>query len=372
MICRNIYVENFRNIESAAVSFAPGVNVLIGENAQGKTNLLEAVYLTALGKSFRQGTDRDMIRFGQEYCFVKNTYRDKLRDMDISMRLFSDRRQKRIEQNGVKLARTSEMVGGFKVVLFCPEHLSLIKEGPAMRRNFLDVAISQIRPLYMKALQRYQTILKERNALLKSASEGQRPDDFAALLKLFSKQLADEAAVIMVYRVNYLKDLRRYVGDCFREMTGGREQPELTYVTCCHLIEEACYDEANCFASLYDLYLKNNEREIAAGTTLWGAHKDDLEITLDGNSARIFASQGQQRSLSLALKLAEGEIIKRESYGDYPVFLFDDVLSELDGGRREYLLSHIQNKQVIMTTCEGGGINADCMIKVQNGIYTPM
>ena len=165
MFCRNIYVENFRNIESANVDFCQGTNVLIGENAQGKTNLLEAIYMTALGKSFRQGVDKDTIRFGEEFCYIKNSYTDDTRDMEISMRIFSDRRAKRVEQNKVRVSRTSEMVGSFKVVLFCPEHLSIIKDGPALRRNFLDVAISQIRPLYMKSLQRYATILKERNAL---------------------------------------------------------------------------------------------------------------------------------------------------------------------------------------------------------------
>ncbi len=372
MICRNIYVENFRNIKSASVDFSEGVNVLLGENAQGKTNLLEAIYLTALGKSFRQGSDKDLIKFDEEYCFVRNSYRDSLRDIEISIRLFGDRRQKRIEQNGVRLSRTTEMVGGFKVVLFCPEHLSLIKEGPALRRNFLDVAISQLRPLYMKSLQRYQTILKERNALLRNASEGERTDNFEELLHLFSEQLAKEAACITVYRVEYLKELRKYVSDCFFGMTGGREKPEFSYVSSSHLPERECDVNNTVYACFMDLYDRRGDREIAAGTTLWGIHKDDIEISLDGNSARIFASQGQQRSLSLAMKLSEGEIIKKQCGGDYPVFLFDDVLSELDGKRREYLLSRMQKKQVIMTTCESNGITADCVIGVKNGIYTPM
>ena len=158
MFCRNIYIENFRNISLADVDFCKGTNVLIGENAQGKTNLLEAIYMTALGKSFRQGTDKDVIKFDEEYCFIKNSYTDSIRDMEISMRIFSDRRAKRVEQNKVKIARTSEMVGSFKVVLFCPEHLSIIKEGPALRRSFLDVAISQIRPLYIKSLQSPQIV----------------------------------------------------------------------------------------------------------------------------------------------------------------------------------------------------------------------
>lgn len=366
MFCRNIYVENFRNIESANVEFCRGTNVLIGENAQGKTNLLEAIYMTALGKSFRQGVDKDTIRFGEEFCFIKNGYTDDTRDMEISMRIFSDRRSKRIEQNGIKIPKTSDMVGSFKVVLFCPEHLSIIKEGPALRRSFLDVAISQIRPLYIRSLQRYATILKERNALIKDAEENRSV--FNSTIDLFSEQLAQEAAIITGYRVRYIEKLRRYVGDCFSDMTGERETPGLEYISSCKLSEEECFDAERCREAYRSLFMSHHDREIGAGSTLWGIHKDDMEIDLNGNRARIFASQGQQRSLSLALKLAEGEIIKDECGGDYPVFLFDDVLSELDRGRRQYLLSSIAGKQVILTCCESN-IEADKLISVKNGRF---
>lgn len=367
MFCRNIYVENFRNIESANVEFCPGTNVLIGENAQGKTNLLEAIYMTALGKSFRQGTDKDTIQFDKDYCFIRNCYTDDTRDMEISMRIFSDRRAKRVEQNKVKVAKTSDMVGSFKIVLFCPEHLSIIKEGPALRRSFLDVAISQIRPLYMKSLQRYATILKERNALIKDAEENR--GTFNSTIDLFSEQLAQEAAVITGYRVRYIEKLKKYVAKCFSEMTGERESPNLEYISSCKLSEEECFDVEKCRAAYRSLYSSHHDREIGAGSTLWGIHKDDMEIYINGNRARIFASQGQQRSLSLALKLAEGEIIKDECGGDYPVFLFDDVLSELDSGRRQYLLSNLKDKQVILTCCENNCINADRLISVSQGKF---
>ena len=370
MFCRNICVENFRNIESANVDFCQGTNVLIGENAQGKTNLLEAIYMTALGKSFRQGTDKDTIRFGEEFCFIKNSYTDDTRDMEISMRIFSDRRAKRVEQNKVKIARTSEMVGSFKVVLFCPEHLSIIKEGPALRRSFLDVAISQIRPLYIKSLQRYATILKERNALIKDAEENRAA--FNLTVDLFSDQLAYEAAVITGYRVKYIQKLKKYVAECFSDMTRERELPEIEYVSSCKLSEEECLDFEKCREAYRSLYFSHHDREIGAGSTLWGIHKDDMEIYLNGNRARIFASQGQQRSLSLALKLAEGEIIKDDCGGDYPIFLFDDVLSELDAGRRQYLLSNLKGKQVILTCCESSSINADRLISVKNGRFELM
>ena len=369
MFCRNIYVENFRNIDSADVDLTEGTNVLIGENAQGKTNLLEAIYMTSLGKSFRMGNDKDIINFDSDYCYIKNSYTDDQRDMEVGMRIFRDRRAKVIEQNRVKIRKTSEMVGGFKVVLFCPEHLSIVKDGPAERRNFFDVAISQIRPLYIKSLQRYNTVLKERNALIKSAVQDRA--NFNATIELFSTQLAHEAAIITNYRTLYTEKLKKYVSECFSDMTGGREKPLVEYISSSKLSSDECCDLKKVEAAYLELYSSGYEREIAAESTLWGIHKDDLEICLDGNRARIFASQGQQRSLSLALKLAEGNIIRDECGGDYPVFLFDDVLSELDDRRRRYVLSGLGERQIIITSCESEeylqyGAN---IIEVTNGAY---
>ncbi len=370
MYCKRIKVENFRNIAFADVEFCEGVNILLGENAQGKTNLLESIYMTSLGKSFRQGSDRDVIRFGEEYTRIENLYFDGIRDMTLSMSIFADRRLKQIEQNKVKIKKTSDMVGGFKVVLFCPEHLSIIKDGPSVRRSFLDIAISQIRPMYMRSLQRYNLILKERNALIKSADDDRTA--FNATIDLFSEQLAREAAIITAYRVKYIDRLKKYVSECFSDMTNEKESPRLEYISSSKLTEGYCFDEKKCYESYLELYSSRREREIAAESTLWGIHKDDMDIFLDGNRARIFASQGQQRSLSLALKLAEGEMIREECGGDYPVFLFDDVLSELDFGRREYLMSNLTGKQVIMTSCEKKDMSAERMIGVNNGSFAEL
>lgn len=367
MICRNIFVEGFRNIDEASVDLCEGTNVLIGKNAQGKTNLLEAIYMTSLGKSFRQGNDRDVIKFGGEFCHIKNSYTDEIRDMETDIKIFSDRRLRVIEQNKVKIKRTSEIVGDFKIVLFCPEHLSIIKDGPAIRRNFLDVALSQIRPLYVRSLQRYSVILKERNAAIKRAEEER--ERFGNTLELFSEQLAHEAAIITAYRIKYIERLKKYVSICFENMSGYREIPEIEYLSSSKLSKSECLDIKTCEETYRTLYSRHCDREIAVGSTLWGIHKDDLEIKLNGNSARIFASQGQQRSLSLALKLAEGEIIREECFGAYPVFLFDDVLSELDSGRREYLLSSLKDKQVILTCCEREGVSADKLIEVKDGRF---
>ncbi len=367
MFCRSIHVENFRNIDIADVEFTPGVNILLGNNAQGKTNLLEAIYVTSLGRSFRAQADSDMIRFGEESAYIKNSYSDSIRNMEISMRVFAGRKQKRIEHNRVKISKMSEIVGAFKVVLFSPEHLSIVKAGPSERRSYLDVAISQIKPMYIKALQSYNQVLKERNSLIKSAEENR--ENFDATIDIWSEQLANLSAQITEYRVSYLKLARKYIEKYFSEMTGDSERPTLTYISSAGIDTEN-FDINICRDKYRELYFTRHDREIGAGSTLWGIHKDDIEIELNGKAARFYCSQGQQRSIALAMKLAEGEIIKDYFGGDYPVFLLDDVFSELDFRRREYLTRNILDKQVIVTCCEKLDIEDANVYTVENGRYT--
>ena len=231
-VCQKIEIQNFRNIESASVEFTDGVNLLHGDNAQGKTNLLEAVYFTALGKSFRPAREAEMIRFGAESALVVNEFHDSLRRQSLSMRLFAGRARRVVEQNGMKVDKMSDMVGAFRVVLFCPEHLSLIQGGPELRRNYLNVALSQLRPLYLQALQRYNRILKERNALLKRAPEDMAT--FRATEPMWSAQLAREAAAVTVHRARYVSQINQQVRACFADMMKkyeqGSELPELTYL----------------------------------------------------------------------------------------------------------------------------------------------
>ncbi|MBR0442802.1 MAG: DNA replication/repair protein RecF [Clostridia bacterium] len=372
MQCKRIEVENFRNVASASLEFSPHVNILLGDNAQGKTNLLEAISLMSIGKSFRGARDADMIRFGQTQAKITLDYADDVRNMRISTTLFEGRRRK-TEQNGLPVQKMADVVGGLRVVLFCPEHLSLIKSGPELRRNFLDVAISQLKPVYLSALSRYHKILKERNRLLKNAAED--PSARRTLedtIDIWSAQLAHEGATIARYRVSYIEKMNAAAAEVFRDMMGEREIPQFVYDGSCHLESaEAYYDAALTEQSLYRLLSTAHDREIGASYTLWGPHKDDITITLNGVSARLFASQGQQRSLSLAMKLAEGEI-SRDACGDYPIFLFDDVQSELDSHRRDYLVNRIRSKQVILTTCEPAEIErmGDAkVIRVKNGEY---
>lgn len=365
MICNRICVRNFRNIPYAEVSFDAGVNVLAGANAQGKTNLLEAIFYTSIGKSFRTPHDEDLIRFGEEFSEISMDFTDSVRMQNLTVRMMAGKRR-RIEQNRVKLSRVSDMVGQFRTVLFCPEHLSLIKEGPSERRNFLDVAISQLYPLYLKSLQRYNQILKQRNQLIKKAPEDMKT--FRDTVEFWSIQLAHEAAVISQYRSRYLIPISQEMQVCFAQMTDGGEIPNAIYRSSSGLTTEECMDIAQTEAVYVKLLTTRLEREIGAGSTLWGIHKDDVEILLNEKSARTFASQGQQRSLALAMKLAEGEVCN-QICGELPVFLFDDVFSELDSTRRAYLSEKMAGRQVIITSCDPECVKSGRLIMVKDGTY---
>ena len=363
MECKKIQIKNFRNIEDAALSFDPGVNLLVGKNAEGKTNLLEAIGFSAIGKSFRTQHEEDLIRFGADLTEISLDFCDSEREQNITVRMMPGKKR-RIEHNKVKVTRLSDIVGVFRTVLFCPEHLSLVKDGPSERRNFLDLALSQLYPLYLKSLQRYNQILKQRNQLIRDYEKD--PDTFSSTIEFWSLQLAKEAAVIARYREEYVRLADQHVKECFLEMTGQKELPELFYEG-----SSKAEDYSDCKKTEEDyatLLMSHHDREIGAGTTLYGIHKDDIAININGKNARVFASQGQQRSLSLALKLSEGELSRKVS-GEIPVFLFDDVFSELDKGRREYLSSKLKGKQVIITTCEPVEKVFGKCFRVENGHY---
>ena len=353
MLCKKVELCNFRNAENEVITFDDGINVLHGENAQGKTNLLEAIYYISLGKSFRTSHEGEIIRFGEQYASISLDYESGGREQNITMR-FSDnvRQKKAVTHNGVKITKLSELVGSFRAVLFSPDHLQIIKDGPAERRNFLDVAISQIRPMYLHSLQKYNKILKNRNALIKSAEEDRAT--FDATIDFWSAQLAHEAAIIAKARAEYIARSADVIADFYSRMCASgeiNEVPEFIYAGSAKQDAGDYFDLEKTEKSFLRLLTDFHEREIAAGSTLYGIHKDDITINLNGKNTRLYSSQGQQRSLALAMKLAEGEICKMDS-GEYPVFLFDDVFSELDSTRRKNLLREITDRQVIITSCE--------------------
>ena len=368
MEAKKIKAENFRNICSADVEFSSGVNLLYGNNAQGKTNLLEAVCFFSLGKSFRGAKEGEFIRFEEKNASISLDFSDSVREQNIKIDFFRDK-LRHVEQNGVKISRMSEMIGAFRAVMFCPEHLNIIKEGPSMRRGYLDVAISQLRPLYLRSLQRYNHILAQRNKLIKNAAADRR--SFDATVEFWSQQLAHEAANITRSRLKYLRMVEEELKICFSEMTGEREIPSLEYDFSFKIDKNTAEDTKKCEEAFFSRLMSSHEREIAAGATLWGIHKDDVDIRLNGKSARLYASQGQQRSLALGLKLSESRISMRDT-GEEPVLLLDDVFSELDGTRREYLTERMKRGQVIMTACGDVDLGANVnVINVEKGNYLP-
>ena len=346
MICKSIEFSNFRNIENEKIEFLEGINVIHGENAQGKTNILEGIYLFARGKSFRAFKDRELIRFGCDSSFMKLSYSKKDGDNELGVEIPKSS-TKKFYKNKIKADKTADIIGEFRAVLFCPSHLGIIKDSPSVRRRFLDVAISQLRPLYIKMLAKYNSVMEQRNAILKL--EPEKRSQYLPMLEVYSDELASLCADIAGMRIDYIKKLDYWMKIFFEEMMKGKETPKITYET---NARENDFDTRESLKNRYFSLLRDNiEREYKNGATLFGIHKDDLRIELNGKDARFYSSQGQSRSLALAMKMAEGEI-SREYTGEYPVFLFDDVLSELDENRRSFILSKIEKRQVIMTSCE--------------------
>lgn len=356
MKCRRVSYYQFRNIENAELVLHDDVNVLLGENAQGKTNVLEGIYLMAQARSFRPGKEKDMIRFGQVQAGVKLWFDSDRTEQTLEMRLFGNGRRQCF-QNGVPVRHLSEFIGHFRAVIFCPEHLSIVKEGPSVRRAFADMALSQLSMPYLHTLQEYTKVLTQRNAMLKNCREYSK--SFAEQIEPWSVQLAQRAYQISEQRGIYLQKLQQSVRDIFADMTGGREVPQIVYT------------ESKTEAEYLQLLKNNLEREIRQMTTLYGTHRDDYAILLNGKEARLFASQGQQRSIALAMKLSEGEI-SRQMTGEYPVFLLDDIFSELDAGRRSYIMNGLRDRQVIITACDNKMYDTGHVFAVKGGNITPV
>ncbi len=340
MKLNKLQINGYRNLLKADVTFEDGLNVIWGDNAQGKTNLLEGIYLFARGKPYRMKKEADVIPFGGNEAGLEISYSSF--EKENTMSVYYRKGEKRIMKIcGGQITKAAEFIGNFKAVLFCPDHLSIIKDSPSQRRLFLDVAISQTDKKYVYMLKNYNRILSQRAAYLKDCT------DISVSLPLF-EALAEQIAPCAVYienaRKDYCKRLEGYMKNSLLEMSDGKENVSITY---CGATEK---DENAEFQKFFELYTENLNKEMQYKMNLFGPHRDDMEIFLNGRSSRFYCSQGQQRSLSLAAKLAEGEI-SNEQTGEYPVYLFDDVLSELDSNRASYLLSKLGGKQVIITSC---------------------
>ena len=361
MEIKSLRAVSFRNIERETVHFSPGVNLLYGDNAEGKTNLLEAVYYFARGKSFRGATDRELCRFGDAGFEIEASFLGGGREQTLLYRSFG--KDKVRKRNGAPVDTAGEMIGHLRAVLFHPEHLLLVKGSPEKRREFLNIAIAQNDPSYIPLYATYQKILENRNSLLKTAQKG--GPLYEDELDIWSQKLAEAAALLAVKRYEYVRELAPAAADLLSEFSEGRERLSLSYLS--EIPEESVPILSERYVTLLR---KDVRREVAAGFTVHGPHHDDLDIRIGDKTAREYASQGQQRSITLSLKLAEGEVSYRR-FSEYPLFLFDDVLSELDPGRRRFLLSSLSSRQILITACDDRDFenSAARRIKTVGGSY---
>jgi DNA replication and repair protein RecF len=346
MRVNQLELSYFRNYVNQVVSFDPRCNVIFGENAQGKTNLLEALVYLSCGRSPRARTDRDMIGFSSPAARMCAQIYARDRDFRVQVDLFRDRRRK-ITVNQVSARNSAALSEVYNTVFFCPDDLYLIREGAAARRRFMNTALCQLRPRYAAALSEYQRTYDHKTRILRDAED--RPDLLAALPE-FNERLTRFGAVLIHYRSQFAARLNEYAAVHHWECSGGKERLEVTYQTVSSVTDPSA-DAAVLTEQLRHHMASHQAAERASRLCLSGPHKDDLIVTIDGLDAKQYASQGQTRTAALAMKLAEREIYKNVT-GEYPVLLLDDVLSELDTKRQEFVLNRIAGGQVFITCCE--------------------
>ena len=336
MVIKSLKLKNYRNYDILDLKFDPDTNILYGDNAQGKTNILEALYLSGTTKSHRGTKDRDVIQFGHDESHIETVVEKRGIDFQIDMHLKKNS-PKGIAIDKVPIRKAGELFGIVYFVFFSPEDLNIIKEGPAGRRRFIDLELSQLDKIYLSNLSNYNRIINQRNSLLKDIY-GQK--NLIETLDIWDMQLASYGTEILNRRKKFIDEVNEIISDIHYKLTGGREHIKLSY------------ESANANISLEEALKKYRERDMRMKSTTVGPHRDDICFTADkGIDIRKFGSQGQQRTAALSLKLSEIELVKKV-IGDTPVLLLDDVLSELDKHRQNYLLDSIHDIQTIIT-CTG-------------------
>jgi len=346
MICRSLKLERFRNYDRLETQFDPRVNLIYGDNAQGKTNLLEAVAYLSAARSHRARYDREMIQLGENESLIQAQVFSRNREFLLKAQLARGR-ARRLSANGVKLKNAGELSGILTTVLFCPEDLFLIREGGAARRRFLDSAICQLRPRYAQALAEYNRLYEHKLRILRDWPEN---PSLLEALDDFNLRLCQTGALLVHYRAHFIKRLREEAPAIHRDFSGGREELELEYQTV-STVRDPFAPAREIFAWLMEHQADHRKAELDSRQCLSGPHKDDLLVLLDGQSAKVYGSQGQTRTAALSLKLGQREIFFQET-GEYPVLLLDDVLSELDQKRQSFVLNRIQGGQILITCCE--------------------
>ncbi len=346
MIVKAITLDFFRNYLHLEAAFHPRINVIFGDNAQGKTNLLEAVAYLSSASSHRARYDRELIQFGVDHAFVKGEVASRGRDFTLEASLHRGARRQLLS-NGVRLKNAGELAGILNTVLFCPEDLYLIRAGAEARRKFLDQCICQLRPRYAVALAEYKRLREHKTRILRDSAEH---PDLLDTLDDFSLRMAQCGAILVHYRAHFIKKLRQAAPPIHADCSGGRERLELEYRTVSTITDPEAPPKT-LLPQLLDHQESHRRAEIESRSCLSGPHKDDLSVSIDGCPAGAYASQGQTRTAALALKLAARDIFYQDTQ-EWPVLLLDDVLSELDSRRQEFVLNRITSGQVFITCCE--------------------
>ncbi len=349
MRLNNIRLRNFRNYEELNAEFDPGVNLIVGRNAQGKTNLLEAVSYLGSGRSFRAQKTGELVQFGCDFCDLEGELHSQERQQSLRWVLFAGIRPRQIYLNGAKKKTAADIAGVLQTVLFCPEDLMVLKSGAAPRRRLCDQALGQMRPNYEAALGEYSRILEQKNRILKDRFEN------PALLEIlpeYNARLCQVGALLISYRARFFAGLGREAAEFHNHFSGGAEEFDLCYRTV-STVTDPFAPVATLEGQLRDHLQSHYRAELESSACLTGPHKDDFDVTLSGISLKSFGSQGQVRTAAISLKLAQRELMQKES-GEYPVLLLDDVLSELDPGRQDFVLNQIGMGQVFITCCEPG------------------
>jgi len=330
MRINSLTLKDFRNYSDETVKFSPYTNIIYGNNAQGKTNLLEAVYMFSQGKSCRANSDKEVIKFGSGFAVIKSDFSNSERDFSAAIRI-NRNEKKKIFINNVAISKLSMLLTYFNAVMFSPEDLELVKGAPGIRRKFVDTSISQLYPNYLSTLIDYSRILKEKNSLLKDLRFKNMTKD--AMLSVWNVQLAEKAETITAYRHRFFDDIAGFVSDIHKNISN-----ENLFVKYCPNVEE----------NILQTLENNQKREIENGSAMYGSHRDDIDFIINEKTAKLYASQGQQRTIVLSVKLALTEYINYIK-DEYPVLLLDDIMSELDIKRRTFLSEKITDKQVLIT-----------------------
>ena len=334
MWIKKIKINNFRNYNYQEINLEKNINIFYGENAQGKTNIIEAIFLSSMGKSFRAKKDKEMIMLGKESSNIELEYEKKDRDGKIKIELGN---KKIVYINGIKIKKLSELLGKINVVIFTPDDINILKGGPQNRRRFLDIMISQLRPNYMYNLNLYLKTLEQRNNYLRQIKEENKNEN---MLDIWDEELSNYAINIYNYRNEFIEKIKNKIKNIHAEITNNKEEIEIEYLSEC--ISKEKY---------LDLLKQRRKLDIIKGYTTKGIHRDDFNIYINKKELGIYGSQGQHRTAILSLKLAELNIVKDE-IGESPILLLDDFMSELDEKRRKNFLEKIENVQVIITCTE--------------------